>query len=314
MKRLATLAIALFSLPLSAQSIAFISDLNGRYGSVSYDARVIAAVNTIIELRPDAVISTGDMVAGQKTRLDSTRLNQMWHAFNFAVADPLARAGIPFAVAVGNHDGSAYPEYALDRAHFEAQWLTRSPPLDMLPGSEWPWRYVARLGPLLLVAFDSTQPGELPDRERQFLEQALQRYGSGATATIVYSHLPMWPVTRGREHEIIDDHGLLELLHRSGVDVYASGHHHAYYAGVDESGMVHLSVGALGGNARAFSGRLKAQPHSFALLTFEHGAVKIASRAAPAFEDPVPLSQLPPTLSGPLGVLRRVEQPVRLRP
>ena len=138
MKWLAVLALALFSLPLSAQSIAFISDLNGRYGSVSYDARVTAAVNTIIELRPEAVISTGDMVAGQKSRLDSTRLNEMWHAFNFAVADPLARAGIPFAVAVGNHDGSAYPEYALDRAHFETQWLARSPPLDILPGSAWP--------------------------------------------------------------------------------------------------------------------------------------------------------------------------------
>ncbi len=140
----------------------------------------------------------------------------------------------------GNHDGSAFPEFALERERFEDQWRARVPELEILPGSEWPRRYAARMGTLVLVAFDGTRPGKLPDDERLFVERMLQRYGASATATIVFSHLPMWPLTRGREHEIHRRSRLLGLLHRYGVDVYASGHHHAFFAGVDEAGMVHL--------------------------------------------------------------------------
>ena len=313
--RLACLLLILVSAPLAAQTIAFIADLNGRYGSTSYDGRVGDAIDAIIELQPELVISGGDMVAGQKQpRLDSDRLDQMWRGFNHTVADPLDRAGIPLAVTVGNHDGSAFPKFALERERFELQWRARVPEVDILPGSEWPRRYAARMGAVLLIAFDGTRPGKLPDDERQFLERMLQAYGNGPILTIVFSHLPMWPLTRGREREIIDDPELLALLHRSGVDVYASGHHHAFFAGTDDAGMLHLGLGALGGNARPFSGQRTAQPYSFAVLTLAEGAVQITTRAAPEFRDPVPAAQLPAAVTGPLGNLKRIDGPVRLRP
>jgi hypothetical protein len=313
--RLACLLLVLLSQPLAAQSIAFISDLNGRYGSTSYDPRVTRAIDTIVRLQPEIVISTGDMVAGQKQpRLDSVRLDRMWQAFNFTVTDPLLRAGIPLAVTVGNHDGSAFPEYALEQQQFERQWSARAPLVDFLPGSEWPRRYAARLGPFLLVAFDGTRPGALPDSERLFLEQALGKHGRAAIATIVFSHLPMWPLTRERETEIIDDPELLDLLHSHGVDVYASGHHHAWFAGVDAAGMMHLSVGALGGNARAFGGQPEPQPYSFAVLSLAGDVVSVRAMAAPDFAEEVPEAGLPATVGGSLGTLRRIAGPVPLRP
>lgn len=255
------------------------------------------------------------MVAGQKQpKLDRDRLEQMWQGFNYTIADPLRRAGIPLAVTAGNHDGSAFPEFALERQQFESQWRGRTPEVDILPGSEWPRRYAARMGTVLMLAFDGTLPGSLPDTERLFIEQMLRKYGNSATATIVFSHLPMWPLSKGREHEIIDDPELLAMLHRYGVDVYASGHHHAFFAGTDDAGMVHLGIGALGGNARAFSGTRSRQPFSFAVLTLVEGAVEISTRAAPEFRDPVASARLPATVTGPLGTLRRVDGPVRLRP
>jgi hypothetical protein len=313
--RLGCLLLILISEALAAQTIAFISDLNGRYGSVSYDPRVADAVDAIVRLKPYLVISTGDMVAGQKQPwLDSQRLQQMWHSFNYTVAEPLLKADIPLAVTVGNHDGSAFPDFALEREHFDIQWQARMPLFDLLPGSEWPRRYAARLGTLVLVAFDGTRPGKLPEHERSFVDQMLSRYGIAATATLVISHLPMWPLTKGREHEIIDDPELLALLHRHGVDLYASGHHHAFFAGLDEAGMVHLGVGALGGNARAFSGGGPRQPHSFSLLSIESGEIHISSRAAPGFEAEIAGTDLPASVRGPLGLLRRMDHPARLRP
>ena len=311
--RLAALLLVLFSAPLAAQSIALVSDLNGRYGSVAYHERIDAAVQAVVALQPDLVISTGDMVAGQRRRLDAGDLERMWSAFNRTVSDPLARAGIPFAVTPGNHDGSAFPEYAVEQERFAAQWAGRAPELQFLPGSEWPRRYAARMAGLLLIAFDGTRPGTLPDAERDFVARMLALHGAGVGATVVFSHLPMWPLAAGREHEIIDDAELLQTLHANGVDVYASGHHHVFFAGTDSAGMLHLGVGALGGNARRFPGQPAAQPYSLALLELAGGAVRVEARAAPDFSAPVPHAGLPERINGPLGALRRADGPVPLR-
>ena len=137
------LLVLAFSQPLAAQSVALISDLNGRYGSQNYAERIEEAIGLIIQSQPDLVISSGDMVAGQKQpELDADQLDRMWQAFNRVVTDPLARAGIPFVVTAGNHDASAFPPFELEQQRFQAQWNTRKPELEMLAGSEWPTRYM----------------------------------------------------------------------------------------------------------------------------------------------------------------------------
>ena len=313
---LGCLSLLLASATAGARSIALISDLNGRYGSAVYHARVDTAVAALVRLRPELVISTGDMVAGQRQPpLLPAELDRMWAAFDLAVTDPLVEAGIPFAVTPGNHDGSAFPGFDLERERFDAQWRERRPPgLVLLPGSQWPRRYAARLDGVLLVAFDGTRPGRLPASEYEFLRRMLEEHSRAADATIVFSHLPLWPFARGREGEILDDPDLLALLHRTGVDVYASGHHHVFYAGVDRAGLVHLSVGALGGNARSFAGERVRQSHGLALLDLASHSIAVGSLAAPAFDAPIPREQLPPTVSGPLGQLRRLDGPAPLRP
>ncbi len=314
LSRFFSLLLLLLSSNLPAQSIALISDLNGRYGSTSYDSRVSEAIDAVIRIRPDLVISTGDMVAGQKQPgLDQERLDRMWAGFNLAVTDPLDRAGIPFLVTPGNHDGSGYPEFALEQKRFEAQWASRIPEISLMPGSEWPRRYVARMGGVLMVAFDGTRPGALPETEFVFVERMLRAYGTSAEVTLAFSHLPMWPLAQQREHEILDDPALLELLHENGVDAYISGHHHVFYAGIDSAGMVHLGVGALGGNARKVVGERTRQPFSFAVLDLSNGLVDVRSLANPGFTGGVPLDLQPESISGPLGVLHRLDAPAQLR-
>lgn len=299
----------------AAQTVALISDLNGRYGSVGYDDRLGVAIETIERADPAFVVVTGDMVAGQRRPpLERDELAAMWAAFNEAVADPLQAAGIPLAVTPGNHDGSGYPQFAVEREVYEAQWRGRAWGLELLPGSEWPRRYAARWGDFLLVTFDGTRSGPLPDDERDFVARMLAAHRDDARCTIVFSHLPLWPITRGREHEIIEDGALLDLLHAQGVDVFASGHHHAFYAGTDAAGMLHLSVGALGGNPRPYVGTEGRPPHGFALLTLEGDALTVFARTAPGFVDDDGAVRIPDEIAGPLGVLRRVDRAVPLRP
>ena len=147
----------------------------------------------------------------------------------------------------------------------------------------------------------------------EFIQQMLQTHGVPAALTIVFSHLPMWPLATGREQEIIDDPELLALLHGSGVDIYVSGHHHVFYAGTDQHNMIHLGLGALGGNARSFSGSPDRQPHSFATLDIGAQGITVKSYAAPAFNSAVPTGKLPEFIKGPLGTLLRMDGPVRLR-
>ena len=294
-------------------SLVLVSDLNGRYGSTSYHQRVDQAAATIVNLQPDLVVSAGDMVAGQApTGLQDETLEAMWAAFAESFIEPLTSAQIPFAITAGNHDGSAYPGFERDRKAFERHWRDRAPP-GLLPGSEWPWRYAMRQGGLLAITFDGTLPGVVPVRERDFVAKMLATHGESAVWTVVWSHLPFWPLAQNREREIIRDTGFLDLLHEHGVDAYVSGHHHLYFAGVDEAGMLHVSVAALGGNARRFATGGERQGPGLATLKLHNGQLAVEGRLAPEFRSAVAPESLPKTIRGSAGTLRRVEGPVSLR-
>ena len=104
--------------------IVVLSDLNDSYGSTTYGSTVHAAVTAITtRLRPDLVLVTGDMVAGQRAGLD---YGAMWAGWHRAVSDPLRAAGIPMAVTPGNHDASGYAQYAAERREFVSQWTAPS--------------------------------------------------------------------------------------------------------------------------------------------------------------------------------------------
>lgn len=63
-----------------SQRIVVISDINGRYASTDYHPRVATAIQRIVALEPDIVISTGDMIAGQRPtpKLQQAELSAMY--------------------------------------------------------------------------------------------------------------------------------------------------------------------------------------------------------------------------------------------
>lgn len=241
---------------------AVVSDLNGRYGEVTYADGVHESVRWLVEdIQPDLVVSTGDMVAGQRAGLD---YEAMWAGFHAAVTLPFARAGIPFAVTPGNHDASAGPGYYQERIHYAQQWRAHRPDVEFVDDRFYPMHYAFKAKGVLFVSLDATMVGPIDAPQRRWLREVLQAHRD-ARAKVVFGHLPLYPVSQGRETEILRDEKLEQMLNEFDVDMMISGHHHAYYPGRRGAlRLVHMAC--LGSGPRRLLGAEKPSPKGLLLV------------------------------------------------
>ncbi|MFN7572317.1 MAG: metallophosphoesterase family protein [Betaproteobacteria bacterium] len=287
--------------------VVVISDLNESYGSTRYADTVLQAVRRIEAIRPALVISTGDMVAGQRLAPPLTRpeLEAMWAAFHRAVSDPLARAGLPLAVTPGNHDAAAGTRFRLEREVFRAQWLPRKPALDFVDAAGYPFHYAFAVGPVLFVSLDATAVGHLPEREKRWLADLLERHGDRYKFRVVYGHLPLWPFAEGRATEYLGDTELERLLQRHRVDLVLSGHHHAYYPGAKD-GVRYVSQACLGAAPRPLLGSDRRAEHAITVLEFPvDGPPSVEAYRAPHYTEKIDRHTLPERIVSPRATLLR---------
>ncbi|MFW5968185.1 MAG: metallophosphoesterase family protein [Persicimonas sp.] len=274
--------------------VAVVSDLNGSYGSTDYDRETRAAVDWLTnEVEPDAVVSTGDMVAGQKAGLD---YEAMWHAFHEEVTDPLAAAGIPLAVTPGNHDAAPGSDYVDERVTYVDQWTQQRPDLDYVDDTFYPLHYAFELGPVLFVSLDATTVGPLDDEQLAWLDEVLTEHAD-SPFKVVFGHVPLYPFTEEKVSEVLGDKDLEQLLGEHDVDMMLSGHHHAYYPGKrDDLRLVGMSC--LGSGSRTLVGDDGVSEKSVALLRFDTDGTEISVDAFdPTDRDRIERDSLPPHLN-----------------
>lgn len=233
--------------PRGDARIVVFGDINAAYGSLVYPAAVERALAAIVEVwRPDLLLSPGDVVAGQSHALPDEAFPAMWAAFDDAFAAPLRRAGIPFAVAPGNHDASSLRTasggfaFARERAAAEAYWRqTGGLPDDVyLDRSGYPFDYAFVVpfpsGDLFVAVLDASS-ATVDAGQRAWLAGTLRQPAARAAALrIVVGHLPLTPVAVGRDHPgefLADAEALRALLEAGDVDLFVSGHHAAYFLG-----------------------------------------------------------------------------------
>lgn len=276
--------------------VAVIGDLNGGYGARTYGDAVHAAVDRLVSMSPDLVLSTGDMVAGQRRGLD---YEGMWAGFHAAVSDRLAESSIPFAVSPGNHDASGYARYEGERGVYVEQWEARRPDVEMVDATHYPLRYSFRVGPALFVALDATTVGPLDAAQMDWLDAQLA--ATRATVRVVFGHVPLHPFAIGRERETIGDPALEQLLIRHGVDMFVSGHHHAYYPG-RRGAMRFVSTACLGGGPRPLIGEHERSARSVLMLEIDGRGVRtVEAYAGERFDERIDRATLPEHI----GVLDR---------
>jgi predicted phosphodiesterase len=287
--------------------VAVISDLNGNYGSTEYESTVDGAVRRIVEMKPDLVISTGDMVAGQrKPHLTRPQVETMWRAFHEHVSNPLAEVGIPLAVTPGNHDGSAYHGFELERQIYGEQWSARKPALSFMEAAHYPYYYAFAAGGALFVSLDATTLGELTPEQMTWLRELLAQHGAKYRQRVVFSHVPLWPFTQGREREFIGDPKLEQLLREANVDIYLSGHHHAFYPG-HKDGIHLVSQACAGAGPRRLIGSAQRSPHAISIIEIDGQQLRLAALQGPDFAQPIDWRSLPERIRSQAAELIRAD-------
>ena len=291
---------------MAALQVAVISDLNGSYGSSEYEASVSAAVERLVGMRPDLVISTGDMVAGQRLHppLGREAVTAMWSAFHREVTDPLDAAGIPLAVTPGNHDASAYASFVIEREAFREEWLPRAGRLGFVDRAAYPFHYAFAVDDVLFVSLDVTRVGALDASQLQWLDQVLTRNAAHFRHRVAFGHLPVLPFAQGRETEVTADHVLERLLKRHGVELYLSGHHHAFYPGF-HGGIRHIGQACLGAGPRKLIGSGQSSQRAITWLVFDDQGVHVSALSGPGFDEPISLDGLPAAIRSRFGTLVR---------
>lgn len=270
-----------------------LSDLNSAYGTIGYHENVVDGVRDVVAMQPDLVLVTGDVVAGQRPNLlPEARLRKMWDAYESSVMQPLRDAGIPVAMTPGNHDASAYPAFAGERALYGKRWEAAGDALDIVDAGRFPFHYAFQMGNTLFVSLDVTTTGAIPDAQFAWLEDVLARARGRYEHRVVFSHVPIWPFASGREREATRDARLHGLLADAGVDLYLSGHHHAFYPGYHD-GVAYVSQACLGAGPRRLLGTPSTSARGYSLLRIERSTIRVAGIAARNPGALVPWSSLP---------------------
>jgi len=300
-----------------------ISDMNRSYGSTEYTQALFEAIHYLKGQPLSAVLSTGDMVAGQKPGLDYAR---MWAAFHQVVTEPLSQHSIPLLPSPGNHDASLGRKFAEEREQYRQTWrrfpITRfNTQKDTAQHVQWlgdvpqnfPFNYAVTLGPALLISLDATTVGPLSSAQVTWLESVLTR-GRAFPLKILFGHMPLLPFAFQRAHEslaldnppssISDFPARFEaLLERHNVQLFLTGHHHAYFDGLRSGKVRYISVPLLGTGARVLLTQDRSitenSPQGFLLIEFnERGHFRVQAMSSPGLTE-IPRALLPPAISLP---------------
>lgn len=283
--------------------ILLISDLNDSYGSVKYSKEVHEVVKRVKDINPDIILCGGDMVAGQKASLTASRLDSMWMAFDQVVLKPVSELGVPFGFTMGNHDAS--PSYHLDRAAASTFWSANKTKtnLTLVDDTYFPYYFSYIKHNVFFISWDASS-AVIPAEVKIWMQEQLSSpVANKARVRIVLGHLPLYAIVaaKNKKGEVLNDADeTLTFLKDNKVDMYISGHQHAYYPATKEK-LTLLHAGCLGGGPREILGYHAKATKAYAILEFpkRKGVQKIRITGfEPASHRHILLESLPDSVEG----------------
>lgn len=90
------------------------------------------------------------------------------------------------------------------------------------------------------------------------------------------------------------------------MDLWPSGHHHAFYPGYHQH-IAYIGQSCLGGGARPLIGDHKRSPRSFTLLDFDADPISVSAFKGPSFETRLNIQSLPAEPGTRQATLKRLD-------
>lgn len=167
------------------------------------------AIQKLNKLKPDFVISVGDLIDTKDFKLDSTKfddklIKERWLEFN----NITKQLKVPFFYVAGNND--------IRNSKMEAHWVKQF-------GSTY---YHFKHKTALFIVLNSedkpgSEYGEISEHQMNWLKTTLKENAS-ASWTFIFLHRPMWLYENNKDWKKIE-----ELTKNRTLTVFA-GHHHTY--------------------------------------------------------------------------------------
>ncbi len=251
-------------------TIGFISDMNGSFGSTTYDSYVQEAVALFVSQGVDLVISAGDMVAGQCSTASTCDEAAMWEGFDTAIYSQLKDAGIPFLFTLQNHDaGNSWDLSAAIEFWTDTDNVPQGTTLTMVDDTDYPKNYSAVLdfdgdGTYDIFFVSVFNPGDdLDEDELAFLDATLQsEEAKSARLRIVDTGQPLYAVSNPRNsagYVTGPRDEITQILRDRNVDLFVSGDSAAYFPG-KRFDIKMLSLAEMGGTGKAYIGEDQVPP------------------------------------------------------
>ncbi|RZK49920.1 MAG: metallophosphoesterase [Pedobacter sp.] len=241
---------------LNKLKVLIISDLNGPYGTTNYSSEVLSVINRLDKLKPDLILCGGDMVAGQKRSLTEENLQAMWNSFDENIFQKIKSLKIPFGFTLGNHDAS--PSFSADRDIATQYWKRNKANLNLnfVDDTHFPLYYSYIQNGKFFISWDAAA-AKIPQEVYDWMSVQLNLYqAKSASHRVIMGHLPLFAIVEAKNKpgEVNDaPEKALKFFKDHQVDIYISGHQHAYYPANKENILL-FNAGAIGDGPRPFIG------------------------------------------------------------
>ena len=289
-------------------TICVISDLNASYGSTTYPAEVSQVINRLPDIKPDIILCSGDMVAGQKASLTDENILDMWTGFKSVILDPIEKLEIPFGFTVGNHDAS--PSYLRDREISKKFWNenVKSTNLTFVDSANYPFYYSYIKNNVFMISWDAAG-AEIKQEVYTWMENQLKsKAAKRARLRILIGHLPLYAIvdSKNKPGEVNSDpEEAVDFFKSFGVDLYISGHQHAYYP-AQKDGISFLNMGAIGDGPRKLIGNNSAPQKAYTVIEIPVNEAKnFRYRTYTPNNELISTNSLPDSIAGFNGISRK---------
>lgn len=206
----------------------------------------VGIVEEIERLKPDFVITVGDMIEGYVD--DSARIDNEWDEYLSIVS----QLSMPIYFTVGNHD--IWSEMS---ARFYESYI----------GDPY---YSFDVGDVHFAIVDNSLgevTGDIHEEQLDWLRNDLAS-NSNRAYTFVFMHKPFWfNSTADGNPDIMHD-----IFLENGVDAVITGHFHKYFSG-EYDGIRYIGIGSSGGGVDEGAVELK---YHYAWVTVDNNGVHVA--------------------------------------